>query len=660
MSIQEPVYPNPVGDGSATRLSFDEVNPNPALSHNGRPFEKSIATISSEVADKFLSPDRIATLKALPPALVRDSFLDEINRRIHAQNLQVTGYKDPETGEKVPPSINGIKRSPLPRLGFSEIARLVAAMHDIVRLKPRGKTVSDPSDDALVIYAGDPSSEDYGTYSASETRLRERAHEYFPDMSTKEFAEVRAVLFDAAPRRERGTDRDLIAANNCIVDYNGGKPRRIEFSPEYVFLAKLDVDWNPDATNPVIHNDADGTDWDVESWMGGFFPVVDEHGNAVHPENEGMSELLWEIVGATVRPYVSWDKCAFFFGTKGNNGKGTLLSMMRNMLGGASASIPLADFARDFLLEPLLAASAVLVDENDVGTFVEKGANFKAVVTNDVVTINRKHRPPIAHQHWGFMVQCLNDSPTIKDKSESFYRRQLFVKFTKSFTGAERRYIKDDYLKRKDVLEYVLKRVLTMDYYALSEPEAVKRALEEFKETSDPLRAWWNEFRNEFVWDLLPFQFGYDHFRAFMAKNMPHSKPIGRNKFIDSLVELVDGDETSQWYCEDKSAKHRPGSRMVRPETQIFEFDLEDWKNPKASKGDVVRISTISGDRLKAHYRGLLRRSVNEIPSEMADLSDEPTPASPPWASPSAGDGVHPDPFVGDTIVAPLTEEPEA
>lgn len=70
------------------------------------------------------------------------------------------------------------------------------------------------------------------------------------------------------------------------------------------------------------------------------------------------------------------------------------------------------------------------------------------------------------------MVQCLNEMPRIKDKSDSFYRRQLFIPFTKCFTGAERKYIKQDYLKRKDVLEYVLWKVLNMDYYELPIPKA--------------------------------------------------------------------------------------------------------------------------------------------------------------------------------------------
>src|SRR5699024_9279895 len=96
---------------------------------------------------------------------------------------------------------------------------------------------------------------------------------------------------------------------------------------------------------------------------------------------------------------------------------------------GSYASIPLADMGKDFMLEPLTRASAIIVDENDVGTFIDKAANLKAIITHDVIQMNRKFKAPIAYQFYGFMVQCLNELPNVKDKSDSFFRRQLFVPF---------------------------------------------------------------------------------------------------------------------------------------------------------------------------------------------------------------------------------------
>src|SRR5699024_7550393 len=270
-----------------------------------------------------------------------------------------------------------------------------------------------------------------------------------------------------------------------------------------------------------------------------------------------------------------------------NIGKGTLCALMRQLCGRRShTSIPLSDFGKEFALEPLVRASAIITDENDVGTFIDKAANLKAIVTGDVIQINRKYRMPIAYQFRGFMVQCLNEFPRMKDKSESNYRRQLFVPFNKSFTGRERKYIKDDYLKRREVLEYALWYVLNRAgasdpgcYYQLSEPPATKEVLAEYKEANDPVRAFWQEFRERLVWDLVPFTFAYDLYKAWFAEVSPSGSPVSNKQFITDLVAITRSDPL--WHCPDKNKKHRHGQLMAKPELTIAEYDLRRWMNPK-------------------------------------------------------------------------------
>ncbi|QGS26239.1 DNA primase [Gordonia bronchialis] len=616
----------------------------PGRNRDGIPYATPTAILAATVTDDYLSPDNLPTLRHMvsggtkgTPAQraecakqgtrdVAQDLVGRINDRIAYENALIKGSEDN------PPALIGTKRNMLTQLGFAEVARLMGALYSVVSITPSTSN-TDPDLNILAAYDDDPTSEHFGTYRSEVGHLRKIARRYQPNMSVKEFSDVLAAMGDFAPTVTRGGDRDLIACRNGVVDYNGGSPVFHEFDPKYVFLAKLDVDWNPDAQNPVFDT-PDGDQWDVESWMASL------------SDDPEVVDLLWKGIGAIARPYNSWNKAMFFYSRKGNNGKGTLLSLMRNMLGvGNYASIPLADFGKDFLLEPLTRANAILVDENDVGTFVEKAANFKAVITNDVITINRKYKAPIAHQHFGFMVQCLNDEPVFKDKSESIYRRQIFVPFEKCFTGAERKYIKDDYLRRPEVLEYVLRRVLTMDYYELPEPAAVQAALNQFRESNDPVRAFWNENQMLFQWDLLPFPFLHEFYVAWMGRYMPNSKPIGKNKFISELVQLVDADPTSQWYCDDHTAQHRPARRMVDPEPLIVEYSLVNWGDTSTKPGDKnyrTRRATIPGDMLKANYRGLLRRDdVDVVNVGFADpLADTDGPVDPPVDQASMGPAV--------------------
>ena len=518
------------------------------------------------------------------PHIIEQELLDATNKELRVENAMRRGTlgKDADANEK-----NQIPL--LKHLDFTQVVDLLMRLHRVVRIAPSGKN-TDRDYDLLAIYID--SGEDEGIYATSEDQIRQVARSYNRGLTINESKEIMTMLREEAPRVSRCEDRDLIAVENGVFDYRTKELK--PFSPDTVFLAKTRVAYDATAKSPVIVNPEDGSVWEVEAWVR---ELSDD------PE---VVELLWEIMGAIVRPHVRWNKSAWFYSEQGNNGKGTLVELMRNLVGAASyASIPIDDFGKDFMLEPLTRASCILVDENNVGQYIDKAANLKAIITNDVISINRKNKVPIAYQFWGFMVQCLNEFPRIRDRSESFYRRQLFVPFSKCFTGAERRYIKDDYVARDDVLRYVLKRVLHMDYHVLSEPEATRLVLAEYKEFNDPVRAFWTEMEDRFSWDLLPFNFLFDLYKAWSAERNPSGKMLGYQEFMKNLLPVVS--QSKVWYCADKTAKVRAQKKMAAPEPLIGEFQLVKWSNSTYSGKDPSRIGMF--DRPAASYRGVQRYS---------------------------------------------------
>lgn len=487
------------------------------------------------------------------------------------------------------------------RLYPYQVAQLILNFHQVHRVACAG-IEAESTYDLLAMYESE--GPNAGTYIANELMFESLIHQYNPLFSSREITDVLNILRYSTKRIIRSSDPNKIAVNNGIFDFQ--KKELLPFSPEFVFLSKSHVDYIPNAANPVIHNDDDGTDWDVESWMSDL------------SDDPEIVELLWQILGAIIRPFVPWNKSAWFYSTSGNNGKGTLCELMRNLCGpGTYASIPLSDFGIDFRLEPLIRATAIIVDENDVGTFVDKAANLKAIITNDVIQITRKFKMAVSYQFYGFMVQCLNEMPRIKDKSDSFYRRQLFVPFEKCFTGHERKYIKNDYLKRPDVLQYVLYKVLNMNYYSLSEPAACVMALNEYKGFNDPVREFAMEILPQCQWDLLPFKFLYDLYTAWFKQNNPSGKPQGRNTFIADVIDLLPN--LPDWQCLGRTTAIRPGSRMDVPEPLILEYDLKDWMNPVYTGNDPNRRCM---PMIKSTYNGLIRAS--NTTQTNSDDNDEP------------------------------------
>lgn len=486
-------------------------------------------------------------------------------------------------------------------LNAAQIAEVMARGFHIIKINLCDKA-NDDEYTLLALYVDEVVSQIIGdtkligTYTISENHLKQIANAFNFLLTSREIDEVLFSLkrkqTDIVPIRQRCNDKDLIAVGNGIFNY--ATKQLLPFSPEYVFLSKSPVAYDANANNVCIHNNDDNTDWDVESWM-----------QSLAPNDPAISELLWEVAGATIRPNVRWNKSAWLYSERGNNGKGTYCEMLRQLCGDENcASIPLADFSKEFALEPLLHSTAIVVDENDVGTFIDKAGNLKSVITNDVIAINRKFKTPVAFQFKGFMVQCLNELPRIKDKSDSFFRRQLFIPMEACFTGCERKYIKTEYLHRKDVLEYILYRVLNMNYYVLSEPASCARTLQKYKEFNDPVRQFWEELREEFTWDLLPYAFLYDLYKSWFKRNSPSGTVQGKQSFISDLQNVVRSD--AMWFVDANNNQIRvTKTNMSKPELLIAEYGLDEWKSSRYKGTDINKICEF--DRALAKYRGLQR-----------------------------------------------------
>lgn len=426
-----------------------------------------------------------------------------------------------------------------------------------------------------------------GLYTIEQEALRNAIVPYNWDMSEQNFKEIITKLRSRAPKLELTKDKDLIAVNNGVFDYSS--KQLLRFSPEMIFLSKSRVNYNPKARNITIKN-PDGTDWNVENWMQSL---------SSDPE---IVELLWQLLGAVIRPNVPWNKSAWMYAASGNNGKGTLCELMRNLCGeGSCESIKISQFSNDVFLDKLIQISAVINDENQPGAYVEVADNLKCAITGDPITINRKYLSKLKFTFRGIIVQCFNEFPKLRDRTPSLLRRLLIIPMESCFEGCERKYIKEDYIKCDDALEYVMFKVLNMNYYELSVPQACKDALAEYQEFNDPVVEFWNEFKSEFVWDLLPYEFLYALYKAWHAKFYPSGKVLGKGSFCSDIRTAIRNNM-------DWEARENPvttGTKIDKGEPLIGEYNLTDWQDHTYSGLDPDK--KFRPNPLKTSYRGLVR-----------------------------------------------------
>lgn len=392
---------------------------------------------------------------------------------------------------------------------------------------------------------------------------------------------------------------------NGIFDYKNKK--LLPFSPDYICTVKLATAYKDHPENPVIHNDSDNTDWDMESWMKSL------------SDDPAVVDLLWHVIGAVVRAFVRWDKLIFLSGDSGCNGKGTFCELVRNLCGeNYWLSLTIRDCGEKFLPAGLASKKAIITDENGVGDYIDALDKLKAMATGDVIALEAKNKDKISARFRGVIIQCLNDYVKFRDRTESLYRRLLMIPFLKRFTGAERKYIKDDYLRRPEVLEYVLWRVLNMpDYYELPEPEACRIELEKYKDANDPLRVFLAEILPQLKWQVVPFNFLYELYKKWIERYNPGGKIPSQHTFTADVVKRINTDRTNDCYaawnpveCDPKGGyKNQSVTKEDRatPEPLILEYNLTDWMNPDSGNSNDVDKLCVPTETKRNNGRGIKR-----------------------------------------------------
>ena len=426
---------------------------------------------------------------------------------------------------------------------------------------------------------------------------------YKPDATRREKLEVFTLVKSRLKVVEKCVIPYYVAVNNGIWDMKNKILR--PFNPDLVFTSKIYTNINLAATNPVISIPEDNSTWDVDT----FFAELGS------PE---FQLSIKEVIQAACLPLAPRNKMVLFLNTAGNNGKGTVCQLIRNILGEHSVvSIPIAEFSEKFALGNLPNAVAVIVDENNVSKFSQGLGNLKAVITGYTVTIERKFEKQYDYSFHGLVLECVNDFPKVDDKSGSFRRRLHIIPFENCFTGKEKRYIKERLIYRTDVLEYILKMVLVdMEYREeFTQTAATKAALELYTKTTNSVVSFLKEILPECKWDLLPAtEFLYEAYKNWYREFVPSGKVIGRNDFIDSVREFVATDEVAklEWEWTD-STRSKGYIHCDSPEPLLDRYDLTAFMDDRSCVGygnrGYVNREFVFEPRLKEKYSGLKRRS---------------------------------------------------
>lgn len=480
------------------------------------------------------------------------------------------------------------------KITVSEYVHLLLNIVPLASITPASKygNPTNRKDPIVHIYDFDETSPTYGLYVPAQDLMMDIIFAAAEDEDVKFHRRIYETMIQTIPNVNETSDANRIFVKNGI--FNKETKQLEPFTQNEYRLAKIQTNYNSNASSPTITM-PDGLSWSFDMWL-------DE---LVDHDPDRLTQM-WQIITAALNPGRVYNKCVIFYSRQGNNGKGTLGQVLKNIIGdGLYSSVNIKNFGVRFRTQQLLGKIVNIADENPVGAYIDGTDEFKAAITGDDIQIEAKGKDAYPMQVRMLNIQMLNGTLLTRDKSNSIYRRLLIVPFTHTFTGIERPYIKHDYMDRTDVKEYILKRALESP--AITEFITTKEndeALYKTKLENNTVIEFLDEFLPQFKWDALPPKFLYELYKSWMSKDNANGKPVKKSVFIEYATDFFN--DTNEWNIRlAQGDKITVGQRMDADEPLITEYNLTDYMDP-SYKGSDARIKR-AFTRPKT-IRGFVRR----------------------------------------------------
>lgn len=413
---------------------------------------------------------------------------------------------------------------------------------------------------------------DEGIYTQNTTLIQRVISWLEPRHNKSKADEVIYHIKNMAEVKEKTNSRYLIPVNNGVFNLQTKKLEK--FTPDYVFTTKVHTNYYE---NPVLP-EIDG--WNVEKWI-----------EEIACYDIETVRLLWQVINDSLNGNYTRKKAIFLVGT-GNNGKGTYQELLTNLIGFKNiATLKANEFEERFRISVLEGKTAVIGDDVPPKVYIDDSSTLKSVITGDNVSVEQKGQPIYNTSFKCTVIQSTNDMPKFRDKTAGVLRRFIIVPFRANFEVQTENFdIKEDYIKRAEVLEYVLHKAINMDFETFDIPKVSLEALDEFKQDNDPVYEFKTGVFDEWNIPEVPKNLVYAYYRQFCEDNGYNALSVRKfhNEFKAHLSENWQND-TQAKFTENKLQKYVSLSELK--DRNKIDWQYPDPRKPyKTYKNDLVQI----------------------------------------------------------------------
>lgn len=142
--------------------------------------------------------------------------------------------------------------------------------------------------------------------------------------------------------------------------------------------------------------------------------------------------FVQEMFGYCMVPWILHGE-SFFFHGEGSNGKSLLLNILRQVVGKENtSSVSFKDLNDKFSIINVKDKLVNISTETD-SVVVDTTSIFKSVATGDMISARYLYKNIVQFQPFCKMLFAVNEFPTIRDRTDGFYRRLCIIPFEKHF-----------------------------------------------------------------------------------------------------------------------------------------------------------------------------------------------------------------------------------
>ncbi len=262
---------------------------------------------------------------------------------------------------------------------------------------------------------------------------------------------------------------------NGMLDWDNGT--LVQHSPDFLSTVQLPVAYDADATCP-----------EFEKFL---IEVLPE--DCLTPTDDGPG-FIWELLAYVVYSGNPLHIAILLYG-KGRNGKGTLVRLIKHLLGERNCTdAKLHELAENrFRAATLYGKLANLAGDLDA-RWLTNTAVFKSITGGDSIQGEHKYGAVFNFTPWALPFYSTNRAFGSSDSSEGWMARWVVVPFPNSFLGQEDRGL-DQRLQTDNELRGVLAKAVAalpslIARGRLTEPKSVAEAKTDFMRDADAVRGW--------------------------------------------------------------------------------------------------------------------------------------------------------------------------